>query len=414
MERHIAERKPKVFSRRRTATRGEIKCGFSIVANTLMKIAEVKTHVLRCQLENDETFGYSQAWFQSRAALIVEITTDDGITGFGEGFGPPEITSAVVDHAYKPLLIGRDPFDVDVIWQDLYNVLRDHGQKGTVIEAISAVDIALWDIMGKAVDLPIHKLLGGCRRDRIKAYATGMYRRRSADSPEILAQEAAGYVQKGFRAVKMKVGFGVKKDIENVKAVRSAIGDDIMLMVDANHAYDARTAIMLGKKMEEYGVYWFEEPVPPEDIEGYLEVKRALNMFIAGGEAEFTRFGFKNLISRKAVDIVQPDCCAAGGLSEVMKIAALANTWNIQCWPHVWGTGIAIAAGLHLLATIPDSPPSLTPLEPMLELDRTPNRLREETEGPLIEMEDGYIKVPTGPGLGISLDRDFIDRYTVM
>jgi D-galactarolactone cycloisomerase len=184
-------------------------------------------------------------------------------------------------------------------------------------------------------------------------------------------------------------------------------------MVDANHAYDARSAITLGKNMGEYGVYWFEEPVPPEDIEGYLEVKRAVNMFIAGGEAEFTRFGFKDLISRKAVDIVQPDCCAAGGLSEVRNIAVLANTWNIQCWPHVWGTGVAIAAALHLLASLPDSPPSLTPLEPMLELDRTPNRLREETEGGLIQMEEGYIRVPTGPGLGIDLDRGFIDKYVV-
>lgn len=378
-----------------------------------MKISEVKTHALRCQLESNETFGYSQAWLQSRASLIVEIITDDGITGFGEGFGPPEVTRAVVDHVYKPLLLGRDPFDVNVIWQELYNLLRDHGQKGTVIEAISAVDIALWDIMGKAVDLPIHKLLGGCRRGKIKAYATGLYRQFSKDSPEILAEEATSYVNQGFLAVKMKVGFGIDRDIENVKAVRNAIGDDIMLMVDANHAYDARGAIMLGKKMEEYGIYWFEEPVPPEDIEGYLEVKRALNMFITGGEAEFTRFGFKNLISKKAVDIVQPDCCAAGGLSEVTKIAALANTWNIQCWPHVWGTGVAIAAGLHLLSTIPDSPPSLTPLEPMLELDRTPNRLREETEVGLIDMENGYIKVPTDPGLGISLDRDFIEKYSV-
>jgi D-galactarolactone cycloisomerase len=385
----------------------------SLTANLIMKIAEIKTHSLRCRLEDDEAFGYSQAWFQSRASLIVEIITDDGITGWGEAFGPPEITRAVVDHAYKPLFMGRDPFDVDVIWQELYNTLRDHGQKGVVIEALSAVDIALWDIMGKAVNLPVHKLLGGCHRDRVKAYATGMYRRRSADSPEILAQEAAGYVEQGFLAVKMKVGLGVERDLENVKAVRNAIGDHILLMVDANHAYDARSAITLGKKMEEYGVYWFEEPVPPEDIEGYLEVKRALNMFIAGGEAEFTRFGFKNLISRKAVDIVQPDCCAAGGLSEVRNIAVLANTWNIQCWPHVWGTGVAIAAALHLLAALPDSPPSLTPLEPMLELDRTPNRLREETESDLIQMEEGYIRVPTGPGLGINLDRGFIDKYVV-
>jgi D-galactarolactone cycloisomerase len=136
-------------------------------------------------------------------------------------------------------------------------------------------------------------------------------------------------------------------------------------------------------------------------------------MFIAGGEAEYTRFGFKHLISNGAVDIVQPDCCAAGGLSELQKIATLANTWNIHCFPHVWGTGVAIAAGLHLLAMLPDNPPSLTPLEPMLELDRTPNRLREETEKSLVRIDDGYVRVPTKPGLGVTLDRSFFDKYAV-
>jgi D-galactarolactone cycloisomerase len=170
---------------------------------------------------------------------------------------------------------------------------------------------------------------------------------------------------------------------------------------------------MLGKKMEDYDIFWFEEPVVPENVEGYEEVKHALNMFIAGGEAEYTRFGFKNLISNGAVDIVQPDCCAAGGLSELKKIATLANTWNIHCFPHVWGTGVAIAAGLQLLAMLPDNPPSLTPLEPMLELDRTPNRLREETEKSLVKIDNGYVRVPTTPGLGITLDPSFFDKYTV-
>jgi len=378
-----------------------------------MKIDNIRTHVLRYHLEEKEVFAYSQAWIRSRIAMIVEITTDDGIIGLGEAYGPPEITSAVINYAYKPLLIGKDPFDADIIWQDLYNAFRDYGQKGVMIAALSAIDIALWDIMGKATNLPVHKLLGGCRRDRVKAYATGVYPRRVADNPETLAEEAASYVDQGFYAVKMKIGFGFKKDLEHVKAVRAAIEDDVLLMVDANHAYDARSAILLGKKMENYDIFWFEEPVVPENVEGYREVKQAVNMFIAGGEAEYTRFGFKNLISNRAVDIVQPDCCAAGGLSELRKIATLANTWSIHFVPHVWGTGVAIAAGLQLLAMLPDNPPSLTPLEPMLELDRTPNRLREETEKCLVRLEDGYVRVPTKPGLGITMDHDFLNKFAV-
>jgi len=163
----------------------------------------------------------------------------------------------------------------------------------------------------------------------------------------------------------------LKEDIDNIKAIRKAVGDDILIMIDANHAYNASTAIDVGRRMEPYSIYWFEEPVPPEDIEGYIEVKRALNIPIAAGEAEFTKFGFRHLISNRAVDIVQPDCCVTGGLTEAKKIATLAHTWNIQCIPHVWGSAIAMAAALQLIAALPSCPLSLNPREPIFELDQS-------------------------------------------
>ena len=378
-----------------------------------MKITDVKTYILRYQLRKEEVFGYSQGWYTSRSAMIVEVNTNEGITGVGEAFGPPEITSAIIEHVYKPYLMGKDPMDKEVIWEELYNKLRDHGQKGLSIEAISAVDIALWDVIGKNFDVPIHKLLGGAYRDKVKVYATGFYRKKTHPQTEDAVKEAIQYVEKGFKGFKIKIGFDIKEDVARVKAIKEAVENEILIMIDANHAYDASTAINVGRRMEPCQIYWFEEPVPPEDIEGYIEVKQALNIPIAAGEAEFTKFGFRHLISNRAVDIVQPDCCVTGGLTEAKKIATLAHAWNIQCIPHVWGSAIAIATALQLIATLPPCPLSLNPKEPIFELDQSPNIFRENLVTEPLEVRDGYIEIPKKAGLGVTLNRDFLKKYTV-
>ena len=195
-----------------------------------------------------------------------------------------------------PWLIGEDPLRTDFLWQMVYARLRDHGQKGVVIEGLSGIDIALWDIKGKHFGVPVYQLLGGRFATAVQAYATGLYRRRSGDPLHYLAEEAAGYVAEGFKAVKLKVGFGVEEDAAVTRAVREAIGPGVALMVDANHAYDSVTAIRLGRMIEEHDIGWFEEPVPPEDVAGYRAVKAALSIPIAGGECEFTRFGFRELL----------------------------------------------------------------------------------------------------------------------
>ena len=284
-----------------------------------MKIRDVQSHVLRPAAE---VFGSAKGWHTVRQALLVEITTEDGLSGVGEAYGPAIVNKTIVDELYRPRLIGRDPLDTSVIWEDLYGTFRDYGRKGMPIASISAVDIALWDLKGKALGQPVYKLLGGPFRTRVRAYATGLYRHQVPDNASALAREAEGYAREGFRAMKMKVGFGIDEDTTNVRAVREAIGPDLGLMMDANHAYDAGHAIRLGQRVERYDIGWFEEPVVPEDVDGYLQVKQAVRMPIAGGEAEYTRWGFRELTARKAVDILQPDICACGGFTEALRIAA--------------------------------------------------------------------------------------------
>jgi D-galactarolactone cycloisomerase len=376
-----------------------------------MKIRSVRAHVLEANLS--QPFAYSRAWYDMRTAMVVEVETEDGLTGWGECYGPARITAAAVG-SVAPLLVCEDPLRTDFLWQKVYSALRDHGQKGVVIEALSGIDIALWDIKGKRFGVPVHQLLGGASRSQVQAYATGLYRRKSGDPLHYLPDEAAGYVADGFKAVKLKVGFGVEEDVAVTRAVREAIGPGIALMVDANHAYDATAAIRLGRMIERYDIGWFEEPVPPEDIAGYREVKSAISIPVAGGECEFTRFGFRDVLVSRAMDIIQPDTCAAGGLSECKKIADMAEAFGVRYNPHVWGTGIAIAASLQLLAVLPShTPRSLAPLEPILEFDRTEHPIRQAILTQPIEHTGGLVAVPDGPGLGIEIDRDALTRFAV-
>lgn len=379
-----------------------------------MKIAKVETYIVRQKLDETAQFCYSQAWYKDRTLLLLRITTDEGLEGWGEAFGPAFPHKQTIDSIFAPYLTGKNPLDSEVIWMHLYNMMRDHGQKGLALEAQSAVDIALWDLKGKITGLPVYQLMGGAHRDLVLPYATGMYRRRDGSSIESVVTEARGYVDSGFRGIKIKIGFGCKYDVETVRAVRQEVGPDIMIMVDANHAYNATTAIRVGRQLEELDITWFEEPVPPEDIEGYKEVRRALSIPVSGGEAEFTRFGFYRLLHERAVDIVQPDCGVTGGISEFQKIGVLASIHNTQCYPHVWGSGIALNAGLHCCFALPDFPPSLNPGPALLECDRTPNVFREKlNKRALPKNADGYITKPDGPGLGVDIDMDLIDNTRI-
>lgn len=382
-----------------------------------MKITGVETYVLEGLL-GDKAFGWSQWVTDRRQTALCVVSTNEGIQGLGEAFyygGPARIVASIISEAYAPLLIGKDPFDNAVLWDFLYNRTRDQGMKGLPICALSATDIALWDIKGKTLGLPIYKLLGGAYRDKAHVYATGLYQPQNVPSVEdALVEEALGYKKDGFSAMKLKVGYGIEEDMRFVRAVREAIGDDMVLMVDANHAYNAFEAIRLAREMERYDVYWFEEPVPPEDIDGYIEVKQKSNILIAGGEDEFTRYGFRELITRRAVDILQPDLCAAGGFTEMMKIVAMASAWNVPLTPHVWGTNVGLAASLQFFAALPHFPERRHPAEPFFEYDRSPHPLRDGVTQERFVMKDAYLDIPQRPGLGITLDMDFVRKHAII
>jgi D-galactarolactone cycloisomerase len=255
--------------------------------------------------------------------------------------------------------------------------------------------------------------MGGPLRSRVQAYATGFYRKRDGDPLSYLIDEARQRADAGFSAIKLKLGFGIDEDIRLCREVRRAVGDRMTIMVDANHAYDATAAIRVGRQIEDLDIAWFEEPVPPEDLQGYRQVKSALHIPIAGGEAEFTRWGFRSILVNRAIDILQPDVCAAGGISECKKIANMANAFGVRVNPHVWGTGIALAASLQLIATLPDNPPGLNPIPPLLELDQSEHPIRMAVLREPIRHQAGWVEIPTARGLGIEIDRTAVAKFLI-
>ena len=387
-----------------------------------MKITEINTFILRVPL-GKRYFYSSQCVFPERNSLIVQIKTDKGIVGWGEGgqYGPPEPVAACINFVIKPLILNEDPREPVKLWEKMYAFTRDFGQKGTYIEAISAIDIALWDIQGKSLGVPIYRLLGGAFRKGITAYATGCYYH-SEDSQhfsidtEGLKAETLSYIKAGFNMIKIKVGLlSIEEDLKRIIAIREAIGPNIKILIDCNHAYNSSTIISFGRVLEKYNIGWVEEPVPPEDKEGYKRVRNALKIPIAGGECEYTRYGFRDLIINGCVDIIQPDLSVSGGFSEFLKIHALASSFNILLIPHVWGSGIALASALHALAYLPPLPHTLNPIllqnEPVIEFDQSPNPLRDDLLKDRINLIDGKLLVPRKPGLGIEIREDILEKY---
>ena len=387
-----------------------------------MKIIRIASHVLSCDMP--EVLGYSQQYYSKRTAHLVEVETDEGVSGWGECFGPGAVALAnkgIVEDVIRPMVLGSDPIDRDATWHRVYNLLRDHGQKGMPLQALSGLDIALWDISGKVAGLPLHKLIGGAHRKNVPVYGYGMMLR-PAPASELAARfrdEAAAIKDAGFVAAKMKVGLGPKDDIRLAEAVREGVGPDFRFMVDANHCYTTSDAFHVGHALEELDAYWFEEPVVPEDLDGYRELRAGLKVNIAGGEAEFNRWGWRAILENRGLDIAQPEVCALGGVSEYLRVLALCHAHHTPVVNHVWGSAIAVAANLHLLAAMPTMPGGLNPWEPMLEFDTTENVFRDgllaeplDVQGQ-VRRNGGRVAIPTGPGLGVMPDQEFIKKYKI-
>ena len=379
-----------------------------------MKITQVRAHVLRSALE--QPFSFSQGWVSSRGATLVEVQTDDGITGWGEalcqGLQPPEIAAAAINHALKHLVVGEDPLQPEVLWHRMYHYTRDYGQKGAVVGAISGIDIALWDICGKARNTPVAKLLGGAFRTKVQAYATGFYRIKGHGEAPRLAKEFETHCANGFRALKIKLGFGIEDDLSVMAALRD-LAKNREVMIDVNHAYSVTDAIRLGRELEDAGwrLRWYEEPVVQEDPDGYAEVRRALITPIAGGENEYTLFGFKQLLAKRAIDIAQPDICIAGGFTGCRHIVALAHAHGVQVNPHVWASAVGQAASLQLIASIPVANHALFPKDILLEFDTSSHPFRNELTDMPLRQKQGWVEIPQKPGLGIDVNRKTLEKY---
>lgn len=374
-----------------------------------MVIEKIETFILKDKLS--KSFFFSQWEYSERCICVVKVTATNGTYGWGEGYGPAPVLEAGIK-LLEPFVVGENPLENEVIWNKMYRKTLDFARRGILVASMSAIDIAIWDLKGKILGLPVSTLLGGAHRNRVQPYATGLYFTDHNNPSKDFEEEARLYMSQGFKAMKMKVGLGIKADVENVAKMRSVIGPDIKLMVDSNHAYTLREATELARKIEKYDIGWFEEPLSPEFYEQYSELRQKTTIPISGGECEYLRFGFQQLIQNKSVDIIQPDICASGGLTEAKRISALASANGVDIIPHTWGTSIGIHVALHFISNIESVPGRMYQPDFLMEYDQTENGLREKLTFPSIEMKDGYIEVPNRPGLGIDVDEDVLESFS--
>lgn len=379
-----------------------------------MKIKTVETFLLDSPI--DEPFAWSQGLAETRTALVCKITTDDGLVGWGEGGGSPSQT--VIHDYFAPQLLGEDPANINKLWHQLFHTIHNDNQAGGFGGgALSCIDIALWDILGKSSGKSISELLGGAVREKVPVYATGLYYLED-DKYAKLRAEAQSYVEAGYQGMKTKIGGrSVADDVDRVKTIRDAIGDDLFLMVDANKAYDVSTAIDIGNRLADLDIHWFEEPLVPNDVDGYLEVKAGQPLTIAGGEVWYNRFEARDFLAQRALDIAQPDVRYIGGITEFRNVANTANAMGIQVNPHVWGSAIMISASISLTSTFAPCPYARVPRpyaqEPVMEFDQTPNPIRNELASITFEQSGGFVDVPRGPGLGLEIDESTVKQFCV-
>jgi L-alanine-DL-glutamate epimerase-like enolase superfamily enzyme len=346
-------------------------------------------------------------------ALVVFVHTDAGIVGVGEADSSPTVVRAVIEaqsshslsHGLASLLVGQDPLEVERLWQRMYDGSIYFGRRGAVIHALSALDMALWDIRGRAWGVPVWKLLGGAVRERVPAYASVLM----PDTPEAARLRAESLRERGFRAAKFgwgPLGRDAELDVELAAAVREGLGPDAKLMLDIGLRWDAATAVRMVQSLQPYDPFWIEEPLSPDDYTGYRRLCDAVDTRIAAGEEETTRFGFLDLLERGGVDVVQPDLSRAGGFTECRRIAQLAADHGVWCVPHAFSTPILLAASLHFVAATPNAP--------LLEYCEDASALGTELCPERFPLgPDGCVGLPSAPGLGVTLDQETVRRYRV-
>lgn len=384
-----------------------------------MKISNVEAFWLRCPIPKEKQHRSDYGLLTDFDMTLVVVTTEDGLQGFGEAkaaVGSSGVCAAIVsciENELKPVLIGKDARNITRLWEEMYNGTRDHyalsrgrkfpvlGRRGITVSAMSGIDTALWDLKGKALNVPVMDLLGGACRDKMPAYASGGWA-----NAEKIGEQLNGYVLKGFRGVKMRVGImdeTVSNSIKRVQAAREALGPDIKLMADAHGTFSVPEAKQFCRGVEDCNLYWFEEPISPDNRHGTAEVRRATAIPIAAGESEYTCFDIRDLLEIRALDVVQPDAAIIGGISEAMRVGHLAATHQVEMAPHCWGSAFSFMAGLNVAFTSPSAT--------IIEFSLGGNPMMYELVKEKIEVKEGMVEAPTGPGLGLTPDWDFVNEF---
>lgn len=358
-----------------------------------MKIVQVQTLKVEVPLNKPLITAIHKT--ESIGAVIIRLETDSGLVGENYLFALNKDRLVVFEAmilSLKQFLIGQNPLYVERIWEQMWNDCNPVGQKGISISAISAIDTALWDLIGKHTNMPLYQLYGACR-DKVKAYASsGLWLSASIDE---LIEEAHQFIEQGFLSMKLRLGkANPKEDIERARALRQSIGEDIEILTDANQSLNARQAIALARQLEELNIGWLEEPVPAHDLAGHSRILEAINIPVASGETDYTRFGMKNILDNKAVDILMPDLQRIGGLSEFRKTAALASAYNIPISTHIFTEQSLSIAGSAANCISVEHVDWFAPLY---------------KETPIIE--DGDIHMPQASGIGFQFDYDFINDH---
>jgi L-alanine-DL-glutamate epimerase-like enolase superfamily enzyme len=384
-----------------------------------MKITNVEAFWLRCPIPKEKQHFSDYGLLTDFDMTLVVVTTESGLQGFGEAkaaVGSSGVCSSIVscvENELKPQLIGKDARHISRIWEHIYNGTRDHyslsrgrkfpilGRRGLTISAMSGVDTALWDLKGKALGVPVVELLGGACRDKMEAYASGGWA--NADK---IGEQLNGYIEKGFNGVKMRVGImdqTVAASVKRVKAAREAIGDHIKLMTDAHGTFSVPEAKQFCRGVEDCNLYWFEEPISPDNRHGTAEVRASTAIPIAAGESEYTAFDVRDLIEVRALDVVQPDSAIIGGITESMRVAQLAHTYQLELAPHCWGSAFSFMAGVNVAFA--------SPAAVVIEFSLGGNPMMYDLVNEKITVENGMIVAPTAPGLGLTPNWDFVHEF---
>lgn len=389
-----------------------------------MKITNVTATWLRYDIPQSNQHTSDFGRLQTFDMTLVRVETDAGLIGFGEAKGAVGSAAvcapivSVVNEELRPMLVGEDPRNITKLWERMYNGVRSHyafehgrsfpelGRRGVRISAISGVDMALWDLLGKSLNVPVYQLLGGKCRETVPAYASGGWADAAGIGDQLKQTIAPKGLDVNFKAVKMRVGT-MDKTVENsvarVRAAREALGPEIKLMVDAHGTWNEREARRFCRGVEDCNLSWFEEPVNADSVEAMAEVRAATDIPISAGENLFTRLDFKQLLDARAADILQPDPAIAGGITEVVRIAALASAHQLTLAPHLWGSALLFAAGLHIAAATPN----VITLEYSMGFNPFLRGLSPEE----FTIKDSEVAIPNHPGLGVTINEDFVREY---